>query len=412
MSRVSQALKYAALAAVFGGATCGGAWCWQQRSPLARAHRAYANGQFDRALDEVSQTLKTTPGDPAALALAGRCLYRLGRYRDAEESCFRWLPLSAHSEEDLRLRAEGLISRRRWEIALPVCEELQSRVPDEPRSLQRLSVVAFQLGQFEVARQSATKLLNTPTHVAAAWCLLGVIAEAQDRPDEAAACFEKALAADPAGESLPVLPQKIVMKLAANLRRQGRLDRARDVLEAQTGEGATAELETELADVYWALGQVDQATELWQAALDRKPAYSPALVGLGRAALLQNRPAEALGHLQAAAKANGTDRELHHLLSQAYARTGNLELAATHAKEADRLRKTEADRNTADLVILQQPDSLAAQILMSQRAIEAGNRAEAESLLQDLRRQAPNDPRVQALCQQWTIANQTQRSNR
>ena len=80
---------------------------------------------------------------------------------------------------------------------------------------------------------------------------------------------------------------------------------------------ANANAAYELAEMHRSAGQLDQALPFFQMAIDHYPDFQEAQVGLAATLMAQQKPAEALPHLQKAASLNPTDEVAWYRLSQA-----------------------------------------------------------------------------------------------
>lgn len=222
---------------------------------LARAHPANANLLFGQAL------LRAQSGKPAeALAIAGRAralrpdsiqvtllqakmLTELSRSREA--ATLLRAALETHPDSpNLRLNlARALIRAGDLSGAEGEFGAMLRRHPDDPNLHLSLALVAFDNRHDDVARRELELLQGDETFGDEASYYLGLLAERQNRPDDALRAFENV---QPGNQYLPALAE-----IARLLNARGDAAEARHRLaqaRAQTPELATSlyQLEAEL----------------------------------------------------------------------------------------------------------------------------------------------------------------------
>ena len=385
------------LAALAGMAV--GAVHWWQRRPLAGAREAYARQEWSRVIDLAAPFMMRGEFQPEAALLIARSLSRLDRARDAE-SAFAQVPLSVLTDDDLRTRSEALRQMRRWSQAGELYAELHRRRPKDGEVLKKLAVAQFLAGDLNGALEAAVKLESDKEQAAAANCILGVIHEVMGREDDAARCFAKVLVLDPDGKSLPVDRAKVVDKLVDNLASSGQFDEAEQYLRRALAQDPTADLFSKLAKLLLTRGDLPGAWEHWMAALHLDKRHAGALTGLGRLALSNRQPAEAIGWLKLARQSGSSDSRLEYMLSLAYRQVGRDDLAEEHAQEHRRLTEQAARSPKDERTVLGQVDARQALLLRARHAAESGEWLEAEGALSDLERQFPRDPSARQLREQ------------
>ncbi len=94
----------------------------------------------------------------------------------------------------------------------------------------------------------------------------------------------------------------------------------------------------ELAEIHRQLNQLDQAQQLFEAALKEYPDFQEAEVGLAATLMAQQKPGLALPHLQRAVVLNADDEVAWYRLAQADRAVGHTEEQKKALAEFQRLR--------------------------------------------------------------------------
>jgi tetratricopeptide (TPR) repeat protein len=96
----------------------------------------------------------------------------------------------------------------------------------------------------------------------------------------------------------------------------------------------TSEVVTNLGRMRIFLGQLEQATALFEEAIQQDPTYAPAYVGLAQAHLAKNEPEKAIAVLQQALPKVKTVGDIWNELGAAYAKKGQIDSAIAAARKA------------------------------------------------------------------------------
>ena len=369
---------------------------WWSERPLADARRAYARRDWVTAATLGQSVLLSGRCKPQARLLIARSLWQLGRWEQAE-TVLADVPMASLSEDDLAIRGQGLLRVHWWPQAIDVYSELRARRPKDPAVLQKLTVLQFQVGKGEAALQLAIQLEQFPEWAAAAFCIQGAIQEDLRKPELAVQCNTKVLELDPTGQSLPIPISQVRQKLVASLKTLGRFEEAEVHLEQAIAQTRSTDLLTDLADVLFSQGKVVAARKRLIEALQMDKRHRGALMGLGRLALAEKQPVEAIGWLNLAHEAGASSSSVEYQLSTAHQQVGRNDLAEKHRDEYRRLVEFERRMMREDQLVRAYPDTPHALLLLARRALVMGDSAQAEGHLMQLLRQFPNDPEVQAL---------------
>jgi tetratricopeptide (TPR) repeat protein len=155
-----------------------------------------AAGRFDEAIVEFQRALARDPSSVDALLYLGDALADSGRAADAEAAYRRaaaarptyWAPQN-------RLGAL-FFTRGEYARAIPAYEEAARLNPETPRPLSNLSGAYLQIGRLDEAVRAAQKSIDLQASPSG-WSNLGTAHYYAGRGAEAAAAFEKAVAAAP-----------------------------------------------------------------------------------------------------------------------------------------------------------------------------------------------------------------------
>jgi tetratricopeptide (TPR) repeat protein len=120
------------------------------------------------------------------------------------------------------------------------------------------------------------------------------------------------------------------------------------------------------------------------------PDYAYGHYQLGRAYLLQNRPADAAPVLERAVRRNPRYREAYYSLSQAYSRLGRREDAARARARFRALDRFERERRHLSVLARAQPDDPAPRLRLARFLAEGGDREGAIRMLEAMTRAFPD----------------------
>ncbi len=208
----------------------------------------------------------------------------------------------------------------------------QSKPRPDPADATTLAVAHRRAGRLPKAEVVCREALKTAPENPDLLNLLGLVLLDQRRPDEAAASFERAVAAKPDHVEAHYYLGNALLGL-------GRLDAAADSYRRAIAANPTlAEAHNNLGSVCERLGRVDAAAECYRRAAALKPDYAPAHYNLGN--VLQNlRQFEAAADsYRRAITISPNVAELHNNLGTALAWLGRHEAAIDSLERALALR--------------------------------------------------------------------------
>ena len=217
--------------------------------------------------------------------------------------------------------------------------------------------------------------------------VLGAVYEANDLLPEARECFEHAARLAPHD---PVWPYRRAVVLQA----MGELDAAFEgLLEVTRAHPSYAPALHRLGVFHLDAGSFEEAATALQRAAALEPEAAPCQVGLAQVALAKRDYAQAVPLLERAIELEPRYKLAHFLLGTAYRGLGRVEEARPHlARGTEAERRFLLDRTSA--MRGQFIAGLASQLQAAAGLIQAGRSEEALILLEEARRQRPEDPDV------------------
>ncbi|MCC6303509.1 MAG: tetratricopeptide repeat protein [Gammaproteobacteria bacterium] len=183
--------------------------------------------------------------------------------------------------------AADLQRRGRLAEAEAACREALKLEPGRPEALHLLGRLAAQAGQPRLAVDWIERAIAGNDAEAEYYNDLGLAYAALDRPDRAAACYERALTLQP-----DLFGARVNLACAHSA--LGRAEAAAEGFRAALALRPDSEVvHFNLGNTCYALGRFDDAVASYRAALALRPEYYQAYVNLANAYIDQGRPEEA-----------------------------------------------------------------------------------------------------------------------
>jgi tetratricopeptide (TPR) repeat protein len=306
----------------------------------------FQEGRFDQAVPALRQALKLKPSLTRTESLLAVSLSELGRYKDAVlglEKCFH----RAGDPEIKRMcglqlqRAYGGMGRDR--NAVEVALELNRLFPDDPEVLYHTGKV---YGNF--AFLTMQKLAQVAPESVWRHQTLAEADESQGSYDAAITEYRQVLALDP---RRPGIHYRLGRTLLA---------RARETTSAEDLAGAQREFEQELAldplngNAAYEMaearrngGQFEEAQKLFEQALKSHSDFEEAQLGLASVLMSEQKPQQALPHLQKAIELNQENEVSWYRLSQVQRSLGNSKEAQDAFAKYQQLHQQKASLDEA-----------------------------------------------------------------
>lgn len=337
---VLSGLRLLVVAAV-GFAVVGGlVWLgtnWWLNDPLRQAKLALERGEFLTAARQAEAWLEQHPDDQEAMLLAARAYARMGRMEEAE-AYFAQVPLE--EKADFYARAAGLVQRKLWTEAGLVYEEILRRWPREGSALDRLIRIRLQQQRVVEAIKLAHRLKALPGWEATGYLLLGLLEFERHQFVDAAKYLEQAikLVPDLDPEKTHVDKDVVLLAYAECLYTLGRLEEA--IQRAQEARDLSNKPDPcyILGLCYQQKGDTEKARQFFEEAVARDPTHLRSLVELGKLALMERKPEEAVKWFEKATALAPSDDGAWQGLIAAYRQMGDHEKAEEIARRRRRRR--------------------------------------------------------------------------
>jgi tetratricopeptide (TPR) repeat protein len=232
-------------------------------SPTAAARTAYANKDWQRALDLARGVLKTSPDDREALKVYARASARLGNDAAATKVFNQRLGGSEIEPEDYFLSGLMLSRAGQLDMALDVWRNGAETRPECPEMLEHLVELAVRLHRADPALDAARRLAKQPGWEARGLLLTGQLEAMVENPRAAVEAIQQGLKLDPAARGAPWPADHYRKILARCLLLLGRAKEAQAPLQEVVGvrghQGADPEAAWLLSRAYLQEGQIELA---------------------------------------------------------------------------------------------------------------------------------------------------------
>ncbi len=300
----------------------------------------YFEGRASEALTAFDRARKLNPALPQLDLMAGLCDADLGRF---EEAAAILGPAFASPPDREIGRLIGLdLARSYTELkafdkAAAVGEELVRRYPGDAEVLYQVCRLHSDRSFALMAELVRTAPDSSWTHYANAQ-----VDESLDRFAAAEKEYRIAIERDP---HLPAAHYHLGRVILSASRTPDSVERARREFERElTISPRNADAEYELGEIDREHGESDSALDHFGRALRYQPEFVEAQVGISKTLMRLGRTAEAVSHLEAAAKLDPGNKIPHYLLSTAYKSLGD---EAAAQKEIALYKKIGDDKSVA-----------------------------------------------------------------
>ena len=286
----------------------------------------YFEGRAADALAAFEQARKLNPALPQVKLMIGLCDAELGRYQEAATIL---APAFERPPDAETGRLIGLAVARsygelkQYDKALAAGEELVKRYPNDPEILYQVSRLHTDRATALISDLVRTAPDSAWTHYANAQ-----VQESLDRFDAAEQEYRNALQRD---QHILGAHYRLGRVILAASRTPDSVERARGEFEQELAiSPRNADAEYELGEIEREHGNSNAALEHFARALRYHPEFVEAKVGMAKTLMKLGRAADALPHLEEAARLDPGNKIPHYLLASAYKSLGD---GAAAAKE-------------------------------------------------------------------------------
>lgn len=261
--------------------------------------------------------------------MAARCLSRLD-YADLAEPYFR--RAGKLEQNDLQIRAYGLVRGPHAENAIPVYDEILAHWPENVTALRRLAVVQLPRDNTAEVVKLADRLCNIKSGAVIGYTVRGVVYHNDRNPQAAVLALERVLELDPDLREMPLSRSLFWSHLADDLIECGRIEEAGRRLTAALREDSDPELMNRLGHVHFLQGSFEDARRCFEQAAEWGPSSFDPHLSLAKLALQRNDREGALFHLTEARLRAPRQYSVLYSLASVYRQLGR-------TADADRIRE-------------------------------------------------------------------------
>lgn len=379
------------LAAAAGAA---GLVLYWQEGELREAQRELHSGDPERALALVTYFLDSHPEHGRALALKARALTAIGRAGEAIEL---YEKVGAASAEDVHAWARAYLMRQSWSRALPLLTQATVMQPDNAEAWYELTSCRLRLGLLLEALDSARRLSELPNQRVRGLVMVAAIQNDVGNPQESLKAYQQAIAACPDGKGLQIPPEELFLQYGTALVNHGKGQEAVHWLKQSLVTRPTPDACFYLGNAFSQAGNQDGAVEAWQKAVELDPRGFDAREALANAALQKRDVEAALKWLAPLEQLAQQRYKTAYLFLRVHTLRKDEAAVQQWKKKADELRQREQRLGVIDQLIARSPHSFWANVARAHRFASRGNWQQAEDMLNELAREAPQDKFVQEL---------------
>jgi tetratricopeptide (TPR) repeat protein len=293
--------------------------------------------KFDQAVPELRRALRLKPGLTRASTLLAMSLSEVGEYAEALpglEKGFQQAP-----DPDTKrlcglqlMRAYTGLQRDR--DAVTVALALNRLYPDDPEILYHTSRIYGNFAYLTLHKLEAVAPTSIWRHQAVAEAF-----ESEGSTNLAIGEYREVLKLDPQRVKIHYrIGRTLLARWQLTHVPEDRAEAAREFEQELQLDPGDANALYELAEIHRKMNELDQAQQLFAAAIKYYPDFQEAQVGLAATLMAQRKPDLALPHLQRAVVLNADDEVAWYRLSQADRALGNTEEQKKALAEFQRLR--------------------------------------------------------------------------
>jgi tetratricopeptide (TPR) repeat protein len=366
---------------------------WQERT-LHQAEHELASGDPQRALALVSYFLESHPEHNRAMALQARAFSATGQTGAA---IALYEKVGAATVEDLHAWARAYLLRQSWSRALPLLTQVLRLEPDNADALHEITGCRVRLGLLQEALESARLLSQVSGQEARGLVFVAAIQNDLGNPKAACEAYQQIVELVPDGQGLQIAPEELFVQYGVVLANNGRGNEALPWLERSLAVRPTAAAYYYLGNAHSQGARTEAAEQAWERAHQLDPGGVLTIEALANSAL-QKRDTKAAQKWLNLLGRIAEERSNTAYLFQRFSILQK-DAAATERwrKKVEELRKLEQRREMIDQLVTQAPYSLWANVVRAHRFAAAGNWQQAEDMVRELAREAPQDEFIREL---------------
>lgn len=316
---------------------------------LGRAERLMGQGKVDEAITLLEQSARTEPTIPGLESQLGKAYYRKRDFQQAIIHFEKARQQQPRDGEITQLLGLSFYSLGQWAKAIPLLEEVQSRLPQtEIDGPYLLGICYLHTQQLEKARAALARMFSVPPESAMAYLMLAKMMVRQRNEEQAVPELQRALTIDP---RLPMAHFLLGEIYLFKSNPQLALEEFRKELEVNPTVWLVY---WRLGDAYGRLEKYDEAVKALKQSIWLNETFTGPYVLLGEIGLKKGDPELAAGFLERALKLDASNYYAHYFLAKAYQQLGRVEESRREIERSQALR-TEKKQADQELLIPEKP---------------------------------------------------------
>ena len=296
-------------------------------------------GQVKEALQQLDALEAQHPGTPGIARLRGMALYAEGDFQEADQALAKALQENSKDVEAAELRGLTLFRMGRPADAIPLLEGIHEWAPGakvDPSYV--LALCYLETRRYDDARHAFARQFGFAPDSAQAYLLAGRMLLRHEFLPIAQDYGKKAIELDP---KLPLAHQLLGEIALAGQRLDeavAEFEKERDLNPLYGG------IYDRLGDAYIRSGQYQEALQALQRAVLLEPNSTGPYILLGKVMLKQQDPVSAAMYLERAEKMDPANYMTHSLLGQAYRAMGRSAEASQETEMSEKLQSASAPK--------------------------------------------------------------------
>ena len=304
-----------------------------QPSPLDEAQRLADSGQSGAALQRLDALAASQPQTPGLQNLRGMIFYQQGKMSEAADAFAKAVAQNPKDLESMQMEGVSFFRQGKPALAIPLLQQAHALVPNtrvDPEYV--LALCYMDTHRYDDARKTFSAQYGFSPDSAEAYLLAARLFLRRDYLPIAEESARKAVALNP---NLPLAHLLIGEVALAAARYDEAIAEFGKEIEMNPTEGLAYE---RLGDAYLRTGDFEQASIALNKAVLLEPATSGPYILLGKTLLKQKNALMARVYLERAVKMDANNYMAHSLLGQTYRALGRGDDATRETQKAEQLQ--------------------------------------------------------------------------
>ena len=305
-------------------------------TPLDEARKLADSGQLDSALQSLNTLATSKPQTPGLANLRGMIYYEQGKMPEAANAFAKAVAQNPKDLESMQMEGVSLFREGKPALAIPLLEQAHATVANtrvDPDYV--LALCYMDTHRYDDARRTFSAQYGFSPDSAPAYLLAARMFLRRDYLPIAEDSARKALALDP---DLPLAHLLLGEVALAAARYDEAIAEFGKEIALNPSDGLSYE---RLGDAYIRTGDFENASVALNKAVLLEPGTSGPFILLGKTLLKQKNPLMAQVYLERAARMDPTNYMAHSLLGQTYRVLGRSDDATRESQKAEQLQATD-----------------------------------------------------------------------